>query len=104
MIIQQLKIWPEYYQAVQDNRKTFEIRFDDRDYAVGDYLVLNEWNPNTESYTGRRAVRRVTYVTSAPEYLKRFYVVMGMQEVGYELLVKILKAARNEYSGTEVKK
>lgn len=45
-----LKCWPEFFDAIADGRKTFELRRDDREYAVGDVLELRWWNPETESY------------------------------------------------------
>lgn len=57
-----LKTWPAYFAAVADGRKTFELRRDDRGYAVGDTLLLREWEPDAERYTGREERRRVTYV------------------------------------------
>jgi hypothetical protein len=68
-----LKIYPEYFAAVLDGRKTFEIRKNDRDYQAGDLVTLREWDPNLldrmgdsfgeNAYTGRQVVRRVTYIT-----------------------------------------
>ncbi|MGC4668415.1 DUF3850 domain-containing protein, partial [Enterococcus hirae] len=40
----ELKILPEYFEAVTSGRKKFEIRKNDRDYKVGDRLYLREWN------------------------------------------------------------
>ena len=59
----ELKTWPEYYQAVLDKKKTFEIRKNDRNFQVGDHLCLQEWNPETKDYTGRWLIREVTYIT-----------------------------------------
>lgn len=50
-MIHELKILPQYFEAVQSGLKTFEIRKNDRDYKVGDTLVLKEYN--NEAYTGR---------------------------------------------------
>lgn len=36
----ELKILPQFYNAVTSHRKTFEIRKDDRDYQVGDGEVI----------------------------------------------------------------
>jgi hypothetical protein len=57
-----LKTWPVYFQAVVTGEKTFEIRKDDRDFKVGDILMLHEWDPETKEYTGRSTRKRVTYI------------------------------------------
>jgi len=62
----ELKIWPEYYRAVADGSKTFEVRVFDRDYRVGDYLLLREWLPSLEEYTGEEARVEVTYLYVLP--------------------------------------
>lgn len=42
-MIHALKTLPEYFEAVWENKKTFELRKNDRDFKVGDYLAFNEW-------------------------------------------------------------
>lgn len=39
-----LKIKPEYFQAVIDGRKPFEIRLNDRKFRVGDEIYLKEFD------------------------------------------------------------
>ena len=56
------KVWPEYFEAIQDGRKTFELRLNDFEINEGDILVLKEWDPETKSYTGRELEKTVTYV------------------------------------------
>lgn len=62
-IYHHIKTWPEEFQAIFLGMKTFEIRFNDRLYSVGDYLVLEEWSPTLGDYTGRVEVRYVSYIT-----------------------------------------
>lgn len=68
-----LKVWPGQFEALQDGRKTFEIRRDDRGgFEAGDVLLLREWQPGAANpypdgtlpgdYTGRQVRRLVTYV------------------------------------------
>jgi len=57
-----LKCWPDYFEDVQAGRKTFELRKDDRTYAVGDVLLLREWSPDNGKYTGRSCRRVVTHL------------------------------------------
>jgi ASC-1-like (ASCH) protein len=56
------KIWPEYFELIQSGKKGFELRLNDFDVAEGDTLVLEEWDPNTKEYTGRKIEKEVSYV------------------------------------------
>lgn len=48
-----VKILPSYFEAQVNNSKNFEIRKNDRNYQVGDLLLLEEYNPTTSNYTGQ---------------------------------------------------
>lgn len=80
-----LKIWPEHYQAVThldpNQRKTVEIRKDDRKFAVGDLLELQEWDPETERYTGEQTFRRVTHILRGEPWVPSGYVALSIREV-----------------------
>jgi hypothetical protein len=56
------KVWPEYFQQVLDNKKTFELRLNDFAIEEGDILVLREWSPEMKEYTGREIEKEVGYV------------------------------------------
>ena len=58
-----LKIAPEYFDAVDSGEKTFEIRLNDRDFKVGDTVVLREWLKETNEYTGQKVTRIISYLT-----------------------------------------
>lgn len=73
-MIQRLKIEPAYFEAVSSWKKTFEIRYNDRDYKVGDLLVLREWDG--EKYTGREVDRVVSYVSHYAQ--QTGYVVLAL--------------------------
>jgi len=75
----ELKILPEYFKDVAHLKKTFEIRKNDRDYKVGDTLILKEWNG--EKYTGREVKRTVTYIYygDGTYGLSDDYVVMAIR-------------------------
>ena len=42
-MVHDLKILPQYFQSVSSGEKTFEIRFNDRQFSVGDTLILKEY-------------------------------------------------------------
>ena len=56
------KIWPEYFELVKSGKKKFELRLADFRVKEGDVLLLEEWNPKTKKYTGRKIKRKVKYV------------------------------------------
>jgi hypothetical protein len=80
MRLHTLKTWPGFFQPLVEGKKRFEYRLDDRGFAVSDILCLQEWDPDTEIYTGREFFARITF------YLNRFglpkdYCILGIEEV-----------------------
>lgn len=72
-----LKLDAKYYDSVASRIKTFEMRFNDRDYRVGDVLVLREWTGT--KYTGRWLARRVEYILPLDEFGMKDWVVMAIE-------------------------
>ncbi len=66
MAIIKKKLWKQYYEAVVSGKKKAEFRLDDFEVAEGDTLVLEEWDSETKTYTGRSIERTVTCVTKLP--------------------------------------
>lgn len=61
------KVRPEYFAALRDGSKLFELRrIDAREpaYCKGDYLALNEFD---ERYTGRCMLYEIVYVLPAEQ-------------------------------------
>lgn len=58
----QLKTLPEFFYAVINGNKKAELRANDRDFSVGDYLLLTEWECGA-GYSGRKAIVEVTDIT-----------------------------------------
>ena len=76
-MIHELKIKREYFDAVANYKKTFEVRRNDRDFKVGDYLGLNEYDE--AEHTGRSLLCQVVYILDDAAYCKEGYVVMGIK-------------------------
>lgn len=78
-----LKTWSMTFQAVWDDRKTFEWRFNDRDYRTGDTLKLLEYDPKLEKYTGREIEAKITYCLygkeNSPFGVPKGYVIMSIE-------------------------
>lgn len=60
MDIHDLKIIPKYFEDVVFNGKNFEIRRNDRDFKVGDILILREFAAG--EYTGRECKKQIQYI------------------------------------------
>lgn len=80
------KILPEYFEASLKGLKPFEIREEKPNeprYTVGDYLALNEWEPEPEAlgdgYTGRCLLYEITYVLRDFELLQPGAVALGLR-------------------------
>ena len=68
MKVHNLKSWPDAFEPLLDGRKRFEYRVNDRNFAEGDELVLQEWDPATTKYTGRSLKAKVIYITFGPDW------------------------------------
>lgn len=73
-----LKIWPEHYQAVISGMKKAELRKNDRNYSVGDSLILKEYRPKARKFTGLEAHVLVTHVADVGEWLPD-YVMLSFE-------------------------
>ena len=78
-MIHALKQLPPYFTDVLSGEKTFEVRIADRPYRKGDLLALNEYDAESQSYTGRSCLVYVDYILSDPEYVKNGYVIMSIK-------------------------
>lgn len=87
----ELKTRPEYFQAVIDGVKPFEVRLDDRRFLVGDRLKLMEYEPNDDGhadprrhgkYTGRIAIANITYKLTGVQFgVMPGYCVLGLGDI-----------------------
>lgn len=73
-----LKSWPEHFADVASGEKRAEVRKNDRGYEKGDILVLQEYSPESHSYTGRQIRVRVTHVTTFQQRMN--YVVVSFDK------------------------
>lgn len=79
------KIYPEYFQAILDGKKSYELRLGDFECNPGDKLFLREWNPQTKEYTGRELEKEVTYVGKF-KIDELFWSEEEFQEYGLQIL------------------
>lgn len=84
----------DYFKALKDGTKTFEVRKKDRLYEVGDYLAVNEFIPDENFdpyssdtglrrsdggyYTGDCLLYKITYIMNDQQYCKEGMVILGL--------------------------
>jgi hypothetical protein len=88
MKVHELKTDPEPFDDVRAGVKHFEIRRNDRDFAVGDELLLRRTEHTGEAmaggaplaYTGESCAVRVTHIMRGPIYgLAAGWCVMSVE-------------------------
>jgi hypothetical protein len=77
-MIHDLKTWPESFEAIELGIKTHEVRFNDRDYQVGDLLRLKQWDPAAAIYCGREVYVRIDYIGDLGIYDNALAGYVGM--------------------------
>lgn len=86
MATHELKCWPTSFQGIKRGDKTFEVRKDDRGYAVGDTLDLREYDPVSSTYSGDRISVIAVWLLRADQSeifgIKYGYVVMSIRDAG----------------------
>lgn len=77
-----LKTWPWFFDATWRRVKLFDVRIDDRDFRVGDFVILAEYDPVAERLTGREIFARMNYILAGDDAsgsgLKAGYCVLGL--------------------------
>ena len=78
------KVWPEFFQKILEGKKNYEIRLGDWECCEGDILVLKEWNPETEEFTGRAIEKEVNYVANTKDM--KFWSKGDIEKYGFMVI------------------
>lgn len=60
-MIHELKVWPEFFDALANQTKNFEARKNDRGFRVRDQLLLKEYDTE-KGFTGFWVQSKITYI------------------------------------------
>lgn len=82
--IHYVKTNSEFYQLCVKGVKTFELRKNDRDYKAGDIFVSQEYNPETQKFTGRNTRSKIDYVLEGFAGLEPGYCIIQLGEVIFD--------------------
>lgn len=81
------KAWPVFFERVLSGKKKFDLRLADFEIKEGDILILEEWDPETKEYTGRKIEKKVGYVVKTKDekhYTEEEIDKYGFQVIGFE--------------------
>ena len=85
-MVHELKISPKYFYPVVTEDKTFEVRRNDRNFEIDDYISLNEYVAENNTYTGCNCLCRITFILDNPDFCKEGYVILGIKKVCHTLV------------------
>lgn len=76
-----IKAWPHFFDALERGDKNFEIRRNDRAYAVGDTLRIRKYDPSFGLYGEPPLLFVVTYVMTDEDFpaIMPGFVIMGIK-------------------------
>ena len=75
-----LKTLPQYFEEIIKGNKRAELRFNDRDFKVGDIYELEEYDGKT--YTGRSVTVRITHILEGFEGLAKGWCMFSFVTLG----------------------
>ncbi len=78
------KVWKDYFQAINDGVKNFEVRLDDFECKEGDVLVLREFDEEKKEYTGRKLEKTITYVAKLKNM--NFWTKEEIDKYGFQII------------------
>jgi len=78
-ITHELKLAKTYFELAEKGIKNFELRFDDRDFLMGDTLIVKEFVK--KKLTGKSITRRITYILRSFKGLQSGYVILQLEEL-----------------------
>lgn len=77
----ELMVLARHFGPLNSKLRTFDIRLNDRDFKVGDYLWMREYDSvDGDGYTGRDFIKEVTYIQRLDDFIgiDEEYVVMSI--------------------------
>lgn len=74
-----LKIETRFYNLLERGLKNYEIRYNDRNFKAGDFLVLNSYDLANDRYSGHYIKCQVLTLLEGFRGLEKNYVAMALK-------------------------
>ncbi len=78
------KTWPSLFEEVMRGNKKFDLRLADFKLKKGDVLILCEWDPESQKYTGREIEKKVKFVIKTKG--QKFWSDEDVEKHGYQII------------------
>jgi len=78
------KTWPEMFNKILSGEKTFDARIADFKIKEEDILVLREYDPTTQKYTGRKIEKKVAFVLNSKD--QKFWTKKDINKYGLVII------------------
>lgn len=81
--VHRLKTEISLFKEMKIGIKQFDVRKNDRDFEVGDTLILEEFDPNIGEYKPGWIPKLVTYKLDDPRFVKEGFVILGLLDIKF---------------------
>lgn len=73
------KLIQPFFDDVWDGKKMFELRKNDCDYKVDDFIILEEYDSAKDIYSGKNMRVLIKYILQDFEGLENGYCILGIE-------------------------
>lgn len=81
MKIHTMKTVNPYFTLARDEIKGFELRKNDRDFRINDWLISREYSPELDKYSDRLLIGKIIYCLQDFVGLEKGYCILQIQYI-----------------------
>ncbi len=84
MSVIEKKTWPDAFERILSGQKTYELRLADWECSPGDILILKEYLPEENEYTGREIRKKVGFVGKTKD--QAYFAPEQVEQHGFQII------------------
>lgn len=94
-VIHNLKTWTEFFSPIKLGFKRFEVRKNDRNFMIGDFVNLIEYDKEKKEETGYQCTFRIGYILHGGEFgIEKGFCVMQLDAIDERDLLFLSKTEK----------